>query len=70
MPQPVESLACKFCGSTDIIKYGKDNNKQNYMCKVCARKFVLNQGFEGMWYKPEIIATTLDLYFKASPCVR
>ena len=34
------------------------------MCKSCARKFVLNQGFEGMCYDPRIVATTLDLYFK------
>ena len=57
-------IACKFCGSSDVIKYGKKNGRQNFMCKSCARKFVLNQGFEGMCYDPRIVATTLDLYFK------
>jgi putative transposase len=57
-------IGCKFCGSSDIIKYGKKNGRQNFMCKSCARKFVLNQGFEGMCYDPRIVATTLDLYFK------
>jgi transposase-like protein len=57
-------IACKFCNSTQIIKYGKANNKQVYFCKSCARKFVPNEGFEGMKYDPRIVTTTLDLYFK------
>lgn len=57
-------IACKFCGSSDIIKYGKKNGRQNYRCKGCARKFVLNEGFEGMCYDSRIVAATLDLYFK------
>jgi transposase-like protein len=59
-----EITTCKFCGSADIIRYGKANDKQVYKCKVCARKFVPNQGFEKMWFDPKIITTTLDLYFK------
>jgi len=57
-------MLCKFCGSSKIIKYGKANNKQVYFCKSCARKFVPNEGFEGMKYDPRIVTTTLDLYFK------
>ncbi len=57
-------ISCKFCGSSQIIKYGKANNKQVYKCKSCARKFVPNEGFEGMKYDPRVVTTTLDLYFK------
>lgn len=57
-------IVCKFCNSTEIIKYGKANNKQVYKCKSCARKFVPNEGFEGMKYDPRVVTTTtLDLYF-------
>lgn len=55
---------CKFCNSTEIIKYGMKNGKQNYYCKSCNRKFVNNINFENMKYSPKIIALTLDLYFK------
>ncbi len=55
---------CKFCHSTNIMKYGKKNGKQNYMCKACHRKFVYNADFENMKYSPKVIALTLDLYFK------
>lgn len=58
-------IACKFCGSYKIIKYGKKANKQVYKCKDCIQKFVLNKGFEGFCYDPRIVATTLDLYFKS-----
>ena len=57
-------FCCKFCGSENYIKYGKRNNKQNYMCKDCGRKFVNNQYFEGMKANPKIICLVLDLYFK------
>ena len=57
-------IGCKFCDSSDVIKYGKKHGRQNFKCKSCARKFVLNRGFEGMCYDSRIVATTLDLYFK------
>jgi len=56
--------ACKFCGSPNVIKYGKKNGKQNYFCKDCKRKFVNNGEFQRLKYDPNIICLTLDLYFK------
>ena len=63
-PELEEIITCKFCGSDRIIRYGKANEKQVYKCKVCARKFVPNIGFEKMWHNPKIVVMTLDLYFK------
>ena len=59
-----EVECCKFCHSTNIIRYGKKNDKQNYFCKDCKRNFVNNVDFENMKYNPKIIALTLDLYFR------
>ncbi len=61
---PEKANECKFCHSEHIIKYGKQNGKQQYMCKDCNRKFVNNVDFENMKYNPKIIALTLDLYFQ------
>jgi len=55
---------CKFCQSTNTMKYGLKNKKQVYFCKDCNRRFVDNIDFENMKYDPRIIALTLDLYFK------
>jgi putative transposase len=60
----VDVSECKFCHSKNVMKYGKKNGKQNYMCKDCHRKFVNNIDFEDMKYNPKVIALTLDLYFK------
>lgn len=60
----IEVSCCKFCNSTDFIKYGKKNDKQIYMCKSCGRCFVDNVDFENMKYNPKIVALTLDLYFR------
>jgi len=56
--------ACKFCGSPDVIKYGKNGRRQVYKCKNCNRKFVNNANFEKMKYDVHTITLTLDLYFK------
>lgn len=57
-------FCCTHCGSENYIKYGKKNNKQNYFCKDCNRKFVDNLYFEKLKADPKIICLTLDLYFK------
>ncbi len=33
-------IACKWCGSTDIMKRGVRNGVQNYICKACGRVFI------------------------------
>jgi transposase-like protein len=55
---------CKFCGSPNIIKYGKNGRKQVYKCKNCNRKFVNNINFGKTKYDAHTITATLDLYFK------
>lgn len=57
-------FCCKFCESENFIKYGKKNNRQQYFCKNCKRKFVDNLYFEKLKADPKIICLTLDLYFK------
>jgi transposase-like protein len=61
--------ACKFCGSTNLIKRGHRKNKsgrvQRFLCKDCGRRFVVNEaGFQKMEYNPKIVTLALDLYFK------
>lgn len=57
-------FCCTHCGSENYIKYGKKNDKQQYMCKDCNRKFVDNLYFERLKGDPKIICLALDLYFK------
>jgi len=35
-------MKCKFCGSSDVVKYGVDwagGRHQRYLCKTCGRVF-------------------------------
>ncbi|MBN1189902.1 MAG: IS6 family transposase [Dehalococcoidales bacterium] len=34
-----EQIACKWCGSKDIMKYGIREGTQEYICRACHRKF-------------------------------
>ena len=62
--EPSVVHACKFCGGR-VVKDGLQGKKQQYECKECGKKqFLVESGFRGMRFEPEIIATGLDLYFK------
>lgn len=44
----LQPIKCKFCGSTDIMKYGIRDEVQNYICKKCGRKFTAKEAPVGM----------------------
>lgn len=55
---------CKFCKSPNVIRYGKKGRKQAYHCGNCNRTFVVDDLFRRLKFDPQVIASTLDLYFK------
>jgi len=63
-----EVSACKYCGSTNVIKRGFRKKKgcrvQRFSCKDCGKRFVLEEAFERMKSTPQIITVALDLFFK------
>lgn len=65
--QEIKNLACRFCGSDNIVKKAKRQNKygaiQRYLCKVCGKRFSYNIGFEKMRASPQIITTAMQRYF-------
>jgi transcription elongation factor Elf1 len=40
---------CPKCGRNETKKYGKQNGKQQYFCKICEKKFQLKE-----WAKPKL----------------
>lgn len=57
-------MECKYCQSTKIVKHGKQNGKQRYLCKKCNHKFIEGSAFPRMRTKSRIISTSIDLYFE------
>lgn len=64
-----ESIKCKDCGSTNIIKWCKRKTQnrgyiQRYKCKDCEKYFTIDDGFFRMRNNSKKITLCLDLFFK------
>ena len=57
-------LACKYCQSEDVIKYGKYKETQYYFCKECKRKFSGLDTIPKMQYPTSQIADVLSMYYE------
>ena len=57
-------MDCKYCQSKNVVKHGKANNNQRYLCKECGHKFIEGSSFPRMRTKSRVISTSLDLYFE------
>jgi len=66
-PEYPEVYECKFCGSNQITRYGKKTKqfKQRYYCKACQKTFVPDTITRKMWFNPQVVTMTLDLYYKS-----
>ena len=59
----INTSCCKFCNSDNITLKGKNKGKQQYKCKDCKRRFVINLGFERLKATPERVTASMNLYF-------
>jgi putative transposase len=59
----IEMPRCKFCQSTAVVKNGKRNGVQYYLCKECGRGFVYNKGLPRMRYPIDIVADAVYDYY-------
>ena len=57
------TLKCKFCGSTSLVKYGKFRGIQRWWCKACKRKFADNEALPNMKTPSRQIAAALSMYY-------
>ncbi len=62
IPMQKESI-CIYCNSKRIVKCGKTNNKQRFLCRQCRRTFVGEKEFKKLKGNGKIITLVLDLYF-------
>ncbi len=58
------AIACKFCGSQNVVKDGVRSGMQSYWCKNCQRKFAGNNALPGMRVPPDRIATAVNLFYE------
>ncbi len=59
-----QSVNCKYCASTNIVRYGTFQGMQRYFCKNCRRKFADNDALPGMKTPVWIISLALNCYYR------
>lgn len=57
------TITCKYCGSKNVVKYGKKDGYQYYLCKDCGHTFAWNNAMPGMRYPPEEIAAAINMFY-------
>jgi transposase-like protein len=60
-------MNCKYCGSSNVIKFGTFQGVQRYWCKDCKRKFADNRALPTMKTPIEHISSALSCYFGGMP---
>ncbi len=58
-----ERIACKWCGSTDTMKYGIRRGVQEYICNGCHRKFTARNTPKHMRFTVEQIGAALGMFY-------
>lgn len=58
-----QSIECKYCNSSNIVKYGTFQAMQRYFCKNCHRKFADNDALPKMKTPVWIISLALNCYY-------
>lgn len=59
-----EGIICKFCSSKDLVRYGKYNDTQLYLCRKCGRKGTDNNALPGMKVSSKVVDTALSLRYE------
>ena len=59
----VTEVRCKFCGSTNTVKYGVRDQVQQYMCNDCGRKFTEKDTLEGKQTPVEEMGAAMSMYY-------
>lgn len=58
-----QQIACKWCGNTDIMKYGIRHGVQEYICRACGRKFTEKDSPYHMQTPTEQIGASLNMFY-------
>ncbi len=58
------NVVCKYCGSENVIKYGKYKDVQYYYCKDCYSKFKDNENLFHMKTPANQVTSALSMYYE------
>ena len=61
---PIGDVKCKFCGSRNLVRYGKYRGIQRYLCRDCNRKGADNDAMPGQQSSPDIIGAAISMFYE------
>jgi transposase-like protein len=61
--QQNNTIVCKYCNSTAVVKYGKYKNVQRYWCKSCHRKLKADDALFHMKKSLQCVSSALSMYY-------
>lgn len=60
----VSLTACKYCGSSGVVKFGTYKGAQRYYCKICKRKFKAGDTTFHMKTDTNEVSSALNMYYE------
>lgn len=57
------TLNCPACSSERVVKIGKRNGYQRYLCRGCSKKFQANGNTTGRRFPPEITGAAVGMFY-------
>jgi len=61
---PYYDIACKYCGSHNVIKWGTFRGIQRFWCKDCERKFADNDALPNMQTPTEQVGAAIGMFYE------
>ena len=61
---PYVPVACKYCGSHNVIRYGTYNGQQRFWCKDCKRKFADNDTLPEMQTPIDQVGSAIGMFYE------
>jgi transposase-like protein len=61
--QEVQPRSCKYCGSSNVVRFGHSKQKQRLLCRDCGRTFMDSDTVAGMKTPTMQVASALSMYF-------
>jgi len=61
---PYFEVACKYCGSRNVIRYGSFRGVQRFFCKDCQRKWADNDALPQMQTPVEQVGAAIGMYYE------
>ena len=60
-------ITCKYCGSERVVKFGSYKGVPRYWCKVCKRKFKVDDTTFHMKTDTNLVSSALNMYYEGMP---